>query len=176
MADEEEQEADELHLHVSVGGVTVEVEGPVDEAETWFEALREDYLADVDSTAAADQASSSESRNQNDSPDPRANGGVQKSRTLTEFYQMTDGITKKDTAFLTGWYLEMHEGQDDFTREEIEQKAKSAKLTLGANVGRDLSYKVEDGHLAEVDERDGDPTFHVTLTGEEYAENELLNR
>ncbi|QLK26371.1 hypothetical protein HYG81_01760 [Natrinema zhouii] len=173
---EEETEEEELYLHVSVGDVTVEVKGPLDEAETWFEALKEDHLTNLDSRAVSGHSNGSESNNQDNPTSTRANGGAkQKNRTLTEFYQMTDGITKKDTAFLTGWYLEIQEGRDDFTRKEIEEKAKSAKLTLGANVGRDLNYKVEDGHLAEVGERDGDVTYHVTITGEEYVENELIN-
>ena len=171
---EEDTESDELHLHVSVGSVTVEVEGPIDEAETWFEALKEDYLADLDSTAVQNHANDSGSTKQGNSTGQEDDVTRKKSRTLSEYYQMSGDMTKKDAAFLTGWYLEIHDGQDDFTRKEIEEKATSAKLTLGANVGRDLGYKVEDGHLGEVDERDGDTTYHVTITGEEYVESELL--
>lgn len=166
-------EGDDLKLHVSIGEVAIEVEGPVDEAETWFEALREDYLADVDGATVAEAATASSTTDK--SPTSQDTNNPQgKTRTLAEFYQTTDGLSKKDTALLTGWYLEKHENQDDFTRPEIEEMAQSAKLTLGKNVGRDIGYQVEDGYLAEVDERDGDTAYYVTLTGEEYVENELL--
>lgn len=168
-----ENEAEVLHLHVSIGGVTVEVEGPVDDAETWFEALREDYLGDIDGAVVPDQSPQPDESNRSVSQSTSSDSS-EKNRTLAEFYQMTDGITKKDTALLTGWYIETHEGQDDFTKKEIDDKATSAKLTLGANLSRDLGYKVEDGHLAEVGERDDNTTYHTTISGEEYVKEELI--
>lgn len=171
----EETEGDNLHLRVSVGDITIEAAGPIDEAESWFEALREDYLSDVDPETIEGQINGvSDSNSSNPSTEPQDTSDSKKSRTLPEYYQMTNGITKKDTALLTGWFIETKNGEDDFTKGEIEEEAQSAKLNLGKNVSRDLSYKVEDGHLAEVGERNGNPSFHVTITGEEYVENELL--
>lgn len=171
------EEIDSLHLHVSIGNVTIEVDGPVDDAETWFEALREDYLSDVDeetiqeqTTARNPDTSSTEAAGSAGTADTR-----NKSKSLTEFYRMSEGLSKKDTAFLTGWYLEYHEGQDDFTRPEIEETAQSAKLQLGKNVGRDLRRQVKDGHLEEVGEREGHAAYHVTLTGEEFVDDELFS-
>lgn len=166
---------------MSIGDVTVEVEGPVDEAETWFESLREDYLDDIDREAVEAAANGSGSTTENpdapqtDAPDagPTTSG---KSRSLTEFYRSTDNPTKRDAALIVGWYLEYHEEQTDFTKPEIEEKAKDSKIGLGANVSRDLSKQVEEGHLEKVDERDGQDAYHLTLTGEEYVQEELIDQ
>lgn len=171
----EQTDGESLHLRVTVGEITIEVDGPVDEAETWFESLREDYLNDIDPKALQQQLDKTEntdggySEQQAGSPESET-----KTRTLTEFYRMADGITKKDSALLVGWYLEMKEGQEDFTKSEIEQTSQSAKVELGKNVGRDLGYKVGDGHLSQTGERDGDTSYHVTISGEEYVEGKLL--
>lgn len=99
-----------------------------------------------------------------------------KSRSLTEFYKQVDNPTKRDTALIVGWYLEYQEEQSDFTKPEIEARAQDAKISLGANVSRDLSKQVEESHLAKVDERDGQDAYHLTLTGEEYIKNEVLSQ
>lgn len=177
------KEIDSLHLRVSVGEVTIEVDGPVDDAETWFEGLREDYLSELDAKtieAAANRSSSTVSSPKpnggavSDSPSTSASSG--KSRSLTEYYKQTDSPTKKDSALLVGWYLEYNENQSDFTRPEAEERAQDAKISLGANVGRDLSSHVKEGRLEKVDERDGTDAFHLTITGEEYVHNELVNK
>jgi hypothetical protein len=168
-------DTDSLHLHVRIGDITIEVEGPVDEAETWFEALRKDYLEDLDGGTVQNAGSNSGSSDSSSSSGQQTDDNRQeKSRTLAEYYKNTDGLSKKDTALLTGWYLEKHEGQDDFTRPEVQDEAQSAKLKLGANVARDLGRQVKDGNLAEVDERDGNTAYHLTITGEDYVDEELL--
>ncbi|AFO58445.1 hypothetical protein NJ7G_3225 [Natrinema sp. J7-2] len=58
----------------------------------------------------------------------------------------------------------------------MRQKAKSAKLTLGKNVSRDLSNQIADGNLAEDEDRDGEQEYYVTITGEQYVEEELLSQ
>ncbi|RZH67990.1 hypothetical protein [Natrinema altunense] len=171
---EGEQSDDTLRLHVSVGDVTVEVEGTVDEAETWFEALREDYLTNIDSNEGQPSNSSSATNSDGSGSQVKTDGSQKKSRTLAEFYQMVEDISKRDTALLTGWYLENQEGLSTFTKDDLRQKAKSAKLTLGKNVSRDLSNQIADGNLAEDGDQDGDQAYYVTLTGEEYIEEELL--
>jgi len=174
------EESETLQLHVSVGDVTIKTEGPVDEAETWFEALREDYLSDIDAAtieAAATttnhtspaQGSSTETAN-NSSPSATTR---EKSLSLTEYYKQADNPSKRDSALLVGWYLEFHDGQENFTRTEIENKAEDARINLGANVSRDLSKQVEDGRIQKIDERDGHDVFHLTVTGEDYISDEL---
>ena len=179
MADDE---ADSLHLRVTVGDLTIEVDGPVDEAETWFEALREDYLSNVDAEAMEMAANGAGPSSPTSSPESEpvessagAAGSTEKSRSLTEYYRQTDDPTKKDSALLVGWYLEYHEDQSNFTRPEVEERAQDAKISLGANVGRDLSRHIKEGRLEKIEERDGQDAFHLTLTGEEYVENELLD-
>jgi len=174
-------EADSLHLRVSIGDVTIEVDGPVDDAETWFEALREDYLSDINADTIGAAANGSESGTPSaeteSNPAEGSNvstGTVEKSRSLTEYYRKADDPTKKDSAFLVGWYLEYQEGQSDFTRPEVEERARDAKISLGKNVGRDLSSHVKEGRLEKVDERDGNDAYHLTITGEEYINGELI--
>lgn len=173
---EREQSDDTLRLHVSAGDVTVEVEGAVDEAETWFEALREDYLTDVDIDGGQPSNSNSVNGGNGSGGQAKADGSQRKSRTLAEFYQIVENISKRDTALLTGWYLENHEGRTTFTKDDVRQKAKSAKLTLGKNVSRDLSNQIADGNLAEDEGQDGEQTYYVTITGEQYVEEELLGQ
>lgn len=175
----EEPEDGNLHLRVSIGDITIEAAGPVDEAESWFEALREDYLSEVDAEtleAALDGSDAGTSTPETDSETTTSSASTSsgKSRSLTEYYKTADDPTKRDSALIVGWYLEYHENQDDFTRPEVEERAKDAKIGLGANVSRDLSNQVKDGHLEKVDERDGQDAYHLTLTGEEYVQGDLL--
>ena len=175
----ENSDTETLHLRVTVGDVTVEVEGPMDDAETWFESLREDYLGDVDDETL-EAAANGSSEIANDAPtgqnsESNATGSrIGKSRSLTEYYKQANNPTKRDAALIVGWYLEYHEEQSDFTKPEVEERAQDAKISLGANVSRDLSEQVSNSHLEKVDERDGQDAYHLTLTGEEYIEGELL--
>lgn len=175
----EESGDDTLHLHVSVGDVTIEVNGNVDNAETWFEALQEDYLGDIDPDILAKAIKGDGGPSENPEAEQSNHSGSSpsskgKSKSLTEYYRMADNPTKQDSALIVGWYLEYHENESDFTKPEIEERAKDAKVSLGANVSRDLSSQVKNSHLEKVDERDGQDAYHLTLTGEEYVENELL--
>jgi hypothetical protein len=174
MADDER-----LNLHVSVGDVTIEVDGPVDEAETWFESLREDYLSDIDTdTIEAAANGSGEVGTAPDSGQDTASASTQtgsgKSLTLPEYYKTAANPSKRDAILIIGSYLEKYEQQEDFTKGEIEQRAKDAKISLGANVSRDIREQIGDSHMAKVDERDGKDTYHLTISGEEYVEAELL--
>lgn len=175
---EESAEGETLHLHASVGDITVEVEGPIDEAETWFEALQEDYLPDVDPenvTAAMDQEGrQTETTDTNESPADPGNSTPEKSRSLAEYYKMADDLTKKDGALIVGWYLEYHEDEQNFTPPEVEDRAGDAKINIGANVTRDLSDQAKDGLIKKDEDRSGSDAYHLTLTGEQYVKDELL--
>lgn len=155
-----------LRLCVSVGETTVEVEGPVDTAREQFSALREEFLVET---------SRSTKTNQNTQAESASSETRQKQRSLGEFYQRVDNPTKQDTTLLTSWYSEQHDGLSDFTRTEIESTATDSKLTLGENVPRDIRNLVKKGYMAENDTRDGETTYIVTIDGEEYVEDELLN-
>lgn len=173
-----ENEDNNLHLLISVGGVTIEVEGPVDDAEAWFETLREDYLSQIDDDvleAAAGRITEEQIKGTPaDPPNFDSKGNKKKSKSLAEYYKETDNPTKQESALIVGWYLEYHEDQDNFTSKEIEHRAQDAKISLGANVARDLREQVGQGHLKRVDERDGNDAYYVTRTGEAYIEEELL--
>jgi len=178
MADSEDESPDSLRLHVSIGNATVEVEGPAAEAETWFEALREDFLPEVDTTIVETTASQT-STNPDGASESGSSGGEDsssgKSRSLPEYYNMAGDIIKRDRALLVGWYLEYHEDEDDFTSKEVESRAQDAKIGLGQNVSRDLSTQVQEGRLDVVDQRNSSDAYHLTRSGEEYIENDLLS-
>jgi len=103
-----------------------------------------------------------------------ADRSTEKTRSLAEYYRKADNLTKRDTALVVGWYLEYHEDQEDFTKAEVEQRAQDAKIRLGANVSRDLSNQVREGHLHKVGKRNGKDALQLTLTGEDYVEDQLL--
>lgn len=171
--------SENLRLHVKIGEVTIDVEGPVDEAETWFEGLREDYLGDLDAETiqAAAYRADPVSKEPTDQPAPETESDANqsgKTRSLTEYYREAENPTKKDAALIVGWYLEYKEDKSDFTSSEIKERAQDAKISLGANVSRDLSSQVENGYIEKVEEREGKDAFHLTITGEEYVEEELL--
>lgn len=154
-----------LRLRVSVGETTVEVEGPASVTREQFSALREEFLIGGGEPTAVEQDSQAES----------TSTPSQKQRSLSELYQRADDPSKQDTTLLTGWFREQHENASDFTRAEIENTATGSKLKLGANVPRDVRNLVKKGYMAENDARDGETTYIVTIDGEEYVENELLN-
>lgn len=100
--------------------------------------------------------------------------GGGKSLTLPEYYKTATNPSKRDTILIIGSYLEEDGYQKEFTKAEIEQRAKGAKISLGANVSRDIREQIKDSHMAKVGERDGKDTYHLTISGEEYVEEELL--
>lgn len=154
-----------LRLRVSVGETTVEVEGPTSVTREQFSALREEFLISGGETVEVEQDFQAES----------TSTPSQKQRSLGELYQRMDDPTKQDTTLLTGWYWEQHENPSDFTQAELENTATGSKLKLGANVPRDVRNLVKKGYMAENDTRDSETTYIVTIDGEEYVENELLN-
>lgn len=174
----EESNKESLHLRVTVGGITIEAEGPVDETETWFEALREDFLPEVDTDTvevSVDQTSTNPERENKLADNSGENTTAEKSRSLPEYYNTADEMSKKDKALFVGWYLEYHEGEDNFTSKEVASRAEDAKISLGKNVSRDLSGQVKNGYLEVVDQRGGSDAYHITRTGEQYIEEDILS-
>lgn len=178
MTDSEGESSESLRLHVSIGNAAVEVEGPAAEAETWFEALREDFLPDVDTTTV-ETTTSQPPTNPNGASESGGSGGEDcsstKSRSLPEYYKMAGDINKRDRALLVGWYLEYHEDESDFTSKEVRSRAQDAKIGLGQNVSRDLSKQVQEGRLDVVNQRNGSDAYHLTRSGEEYVQKDLLS-
>lgn len=97
----------------------------------------------------------------------------EKPPTLPEIYQEANIQYKRDAALLVGWYLEMTQGQEDFTKSEIEDAAIDAKIELGKNLSRDIGHLVENGLLLEVDQRDKETAYYLTRSGEEYVIEEF---
>lgn len=169
-----------LKLHVSTGDVTIEVEGPVDDAETWFESLREDYLNDLDTEATrATESGIKKTEKTSNGGQTTASASNQidtrKSLTLPEYFSTTDDPLKRDIILIIGYYLENYEGEEYFTKAEIQQRAEDAKIQLGANIPRDISDQIKSGYMAKADKKDGKDAYHLTRSGEEYVEEELNN-
>lgn len=98
-----------------------------------------------------------------------------KRRSLTEYYRMADSPTKSDSALIVGWYIEQQEDVGGFTSSEVAERAEEARIQLGANVSRDLSRQIQSANLMKVSESEGRDVYALTLTGEEYVEDQLLN-
>jgi hypothetical protein len=162
------EESDHHRLRVTAGEVTVEVEGDKEFVEEQFAELEEEYLDEptpVETTSGESESGS---------PGGFVPGGSEgKPLTLSEIGREIDLPYKRDAALLTGWYLEHVEGMDEFTRSDIEEKAKESKVELGANVPRDISTLVERGLLVQVGQRESSKTYYTTRTGEEYVLVEL---
>jgi hypothetical protein len=165
-----------LRMNATVGPVTIEVEGTPERVEQNFEELCDQYLDGVKSEDIKQKESggstSSGTENRDAIPD----------RSLAEYYRKADeendGISKADAALLTGWYLLEKEGNDNFIKSEVVDKANSAGLPLGSNPSRDLSNHAaaDKAHLQKADDvRDGESMYTLTITGEDYVEEELLN-
>lgn len=186
----------ELSISISVGDVSVEVSGRADKVEFWYDVVQNDVLEPLDEEtirAAAesggqnavsasrhtrtetseDQISEDASEPDNESGSASATDEPTRERTLPEYYKMADDLMKKNRALLVGWFL-TQQGNDEFTRSEIEEKAKNARIELGSNVSRDLRYQISDGHVTKIGTSEGSTVYQLTLTGQEYVEEELL--
>jgi hypothetical protein len=186
----------ELSISISVGDVSVEVSGRADKVEFWYDVVKNDVLEPLDEEtirAAAessgqnaastsrhtrtetseDQISEDASEPDNESGSASATDEPTRERTLPEYYKMADDLMKKNRALLVGWFL-TQQGNDEFTRSEIEEKAKNARIELGSNVSRDLRYQISDGHVTKIGTSEGSTVYQLTLTGQEYVEEELL--
>ena len=162
------QESNHHRIRVTAGEVTVEIEGTEEFVEDRFADLEEEYL---DSPAPAEPTSDGGKSGSSAGFTPGGSEG--KPLTLSEIGREVDLPYKRDAALLVGWYLEHVEGMEEFTRSDIEDKAKESKVELGANVPRDISTLVERGLLVQVGERESTKTYYTTRTGEEYVLEEL---
>lgn len=147
-------------IHVSRGKVIVEVSGSEEFVEATFDELESTYL-----NAPTESNASAAGTNQQTS--------ALKGLTLSEVYTNASISYKRDAALLVGYFLEQFEGQGDFTKSEIEERAVQAKIELGKNLSRDLSKLINKGYLSEVGERNSETTYYLTRTGENYVEEDF---
>lgn len=146
-------------IRVSQGNTTVEVSGDEKFVEKQFEDLREEYL---------------DTQTESGAPSPEdLTSSQQKQVALGELYATSNLSYKRDAALLVGWFLESVEGQEDFTKSEVEDRAQKAKVELGKNLSRDLSTLVEKGLLREVGRRMGEKSYYLTRTGESRIHDEF---
>lgn len=160
-------DAEDLKLHVSVGDVTVEVEGSGEEVETWFEALRNDYLPPNSEMPSQSPTAGVEN-------DAASKQNLTEGKTLANFYNEADDPNKSETALLVGWYLAHENGESNFTAAEVQEAANTYQLSIGKNIPRDLKGHVSDGFLDPNAERNGNQAYKLTESGNEYVQNEIL--
>lgn len=67
-----------------------------------------------------------------------------------------------DTILVLGRYSEIHEGKEEFTKDDIRKLMRSARIPDPANFNRDFGISLSRAYIQSVD--DG-KTFHVTQTG-----------
>ena len=147
-------------IHVSRGEVTVEVSGSKEFVEETFDEFESTYL-DTPTELNTPAVDTNQQRNPS------------KGLTLSEVYTNASISYKRDAALLVGYFLEQFEGQDDFTKSELEERAVQAKIELGKNLSRDLRKLINKGYLSEIGERNSEATYYLTRTGENYVEEDF---
>lgn len=160
-------DTEDLKLHVSVGDVTVEVEGAGEEVETWFEALRNDYLppnSEIPTQTSSDGGEEGPASKQN----------LTEGKTLANFYNEADDPNKSETALLIGWYLAHEKDESNFTAAEVDDAADTYQISVGKNIPRDLKRHVSNGLLDPNAVRNGNQAYKLTGEGDEYVQNEVL--
>jgi len=139
----------------------IEVEGPNREfVEEWFDKL-----------SASLENSSHDGHDKSDNPEDTDSS--EKEKSIAEIYDRESFSKKQERTLFIGWALEKVQNQTEFTREEIQSVAKDYKIQLGANLNRDINSLIRKGWLKEVGERDGDSTYYLTRTGENFVEEQV---
>lgn len=151
-------------VKVQVSDILIEVEGSEGYVDEKFEELSSELLPSSPHKAqtlpvAANPSAKDEQK--------------AKEISLAELYSQADIKYKRDAALLVGCYLELIEDQDDFTRSEIEEAALKAKVELGKNLHRDFGTLVENGFIKKIGERNNEPTYYLTRTGESHVSEEF---
>lgn len=160
-------DTEDLKLHVSVGDVTVEVEGSKEEVETWFEALRHDYLP-------PNSEIPSQTSDEGEDTETASKQNLTEGKTLANIYNEADDPNKSETALLIGWYLAHENAESKFTAAEVKDAAGTYQISVGENIPRDLKRHVSAGRLDPNAERDGDQAYKLTEAGDEYVQDEIL--
>lgn len=96
-----------------------------------------------------------------------------KKLSLGEFIQDHDTSSHKKKVLVIGYFLENHEGQEEFTSEDIASAYRKAKVKPPATPTDIISKTAEDEHSMEVGEDDGLKNWVLTRTGEDRVKSEL---
>jgi len=151
---------EKVRIYIKKGPIEIEIEGEQGYVDSKIEELGEKYF----------EKQSELIENEEEEPIEQPN----KDWTASEIYSKLDKEPAKIyRALFLGWYLEKIDKKEDFNKIEIEDKALKNKIELGKNLSRDLNYLREKGLLKEIDKRDGEPTYYLTRTGENYVEEEI---
>ncbi len=99
------------------------------------------------------------------SPVGSSNGAAAHTRrtSLREFLDDHEATRNPDKITAIGAYLEQVEGKDGFTRDDVRLKFRSAGESAPGNYGRDFSWAMQSGWIAEDPQNAG--TFFVTKKG-----------
>ncbi len=80
--------------------------------------------------------------------------------------------THLDKILVLGYWLEMRQGQEHFTPEDILEKYKEVRETPPANIRRDIGTLVTRGFLWQPNKNDS--TYTITNSGIEEVESKLV--
>jgi hypothetical protein len=92
--------------------------------------------------------------------------------SLREYVEEFGGSTYSAKIVTIGRYLRDHEQKNDFSRDEIKARFRTAGEALPKNLPRDFQTAIQAGWIAPDHEKAG--RFYVTRRGDEAAENKFL--
>lgn len=164
--------AEETHsIELSVGEAKIAVSGTKSFVEDKFYELYEEHGF---SEMEVSNSTKSDTTEKQGDKEPKAEVG--ESEDISDYLKGSDISSQKDNALVVGWYLENVDGQDTFTKSEIESKALSEKVEVGKNLTRDLGNLADANYIHPAKKRDGEQAYWVKDEGEAYLrEHGVIN-
>ena len=99
---------------------------------------------------------------------PGGSAGSGPALSLREFLTEVQAQTKPDQIVAIGHFIIEHEGQPNFSKEDVKARFASAKEPMPANFPRDFNSALKAGMIDEVHGERG--RFYVTRTGQQAVE------
>lgn len=169
MPDAELGPAGQFTIRVRRGDWEIEVSAPdKDFVVTHSESLMEQFKHGAHSThASPGKTAQGEDTTLHDPAQQRA----RKQQTTNEFFRQLKPQTHLDKILVLGYWLEMRQGQEHFTPEDILEKYKEVRETPPANIRRDIGTLVTRGFLWQPNKSDS--TYTITNSGIEEVESKV---
>lgn len=170
MSDAELRPAGQFTIRVRRGDWEIEVSAPdkafvVERSESLMEQLKQDAPSPQTSLVKTTQG---EETTQLALTQQRA----RKQQTANEFFRQLKLQTHLDKILVLGYWLEMRQGQEQFTSEDILEKYKEVREAPPANIRRDLGTLVTKGFLYQPPGKAGDGAVAYSITNSGIQEVE----